>query len=313
MTQSNARLAIVALVLAIFLWGFVRIAFFKEAIREMDIPIEVTGEPPAGFGMQLHPGTLNARVFVQGPSDVVYNLLRQDVHATVHFPSVPIEEETKKDSVQVSVAVTLDSPGQVKVVRKSMATVLITRLVHDTRPVTMAFLVAPPAGTSVGSYILEPPTVTIEAPSRKELDAVKFVTVALNPTVPLTAPRALAPRAVDATGETLPNVSVLTSAVTVRMASLTGEQTTRRVGVRIPELQRPAARLRMTAVLLTDEVTLSGDPAVLTRQPAYVETEPVDVSRIRTNATLTVRLRVPDGLRVVEGDTVRVMIQVHPR
>lgn len=307
MTRTNAQLAIIALVLAIFLWGFVRIAFFKEATRELDIPIEVTGAPPAGFGMQLHPGSLNARVTIQGPSDVVTGILRQDIRAMVNFTVVP----TDTDNIQVPV--TVDAPNLVRVVRQTKATVMVTRLAHDTRPVTIAFLVAPRAGTSVGSYLLEPSTVTIEAPSEQELDKVKYVTVSLDPTMPLTAPRTLAPHAVNAAGEVVPNVSVLSAAVSVRMASLTGEQTTRRVGVHAPELLRASSRLRVTTELLTDEVTLSGDPAVLARQPAYVETEPVDVGGLRRDTTLTVRLRVPDGLRVVEGDSVRVMIQVHPQ
>ncbi|HOS42837.1 MAG TPA: YbbR-like domain-containing protein, partial [Armatimonadota bacterium] len=97
-------------------------------------------------------------------------------------------------------------------------------------------------------------------------------------------------------------------------ASLTGEQTTRRVAVRAPELlHRPAGYDVAVEKVRPDEVTLSGDPADLARQPAYLETEPLDVSKLRRDETRTARLKVPDGLRVVEGMEARVDLRVTRR
>jgi YbbR domain-containing protein len=61
-----------------------------------------------------------------------------------------------------------------------------------------------------------------------------------------------------------------------------------------------------------DEVTLSGEAVDLDRLPAYVETPPIDVNGLRRDSTRTVRLKVPSGLRVVEGTEVRVDLEVHP-
>jgi YbbR domain-containing protein len=307
MMRSNGAPAILALVLALFLWMYVRLVYGgPDTTRMMVVPITLKGTPPAGFDMQLHPDSTRVRVSVKGPENVLKELLPQDIRASVDVAHV----NTAKSSVPVEVSI--ERPNDVTARPLSKATLIVTRLLQETMPVQVSFVVAPPAGTTVGSYIVEPREVTVEARSQQELDAIKYITVAVDPTTPFTAPRLLEPRAVSEDDRLSARVRVLTSTVEVRAASLTGAQTTRRVAVRLPELQHlPGGYDVMVKSVQPDEVTLSGDPAVLARQPAYLETEPQDVRTLRRDETRSARLKVPEGLRVVEGAEVRVDLQVH--
>lgn len=307
MMRSNAALAATAVILSLFLWIYVRLVYgVSDTFRVLEVPVAVTNEPPAGFDMQLHPGSATIRVTIKGPSDAVAGILRQDIRATVDLTKVP----TDGKSVQVPVAV--EAPGAVKVTPQSKATVIITRLLQREVPVKVAFVVAPPAGATVGSYTIEPSSVTVEARTQNELDFVKFVAVSIDPTVPQAAAAAPELRAIGEDGKPDERVRVLGPPVTVKATSLTGPLTTRRVGVHPPKLLNPPVGYRVTPLLAPndDEVILSGDPTLLERQPAYLETEPVDVSGLRQDTTKVVHLKVPDGLRVVGGNDVHVTIQV---
>lgn len=310
MMRPNAAPAVLAVVLAIFLWIYVRLVYGgPDSSRMLVAPVNLKGTPPAGFDVQLHQDSATIRVGIKGRENAVKDLLPQDLRLAVDISHVP----TVRPSVQVDVQVE-KQPESVTVTPMAKVTLIVTRLVQDQFPVKVSFVVTPPPGTTVGSYVLEPETVTVEARSREELDAIKYVTVAVDPTTPLTAPRPLEPQAITVENKLSAQVRILTPTVEVRAASLTGEQTTRRVAVRPPELtQRPLGYDVTVEKVRPDEVTLSGKPADLARQPAYLETEPLDVSKLRRDETRTARLKVPDGLRVVEGMEVRVDLRVTRR
>ncbi|OPZ88218.1 MAG: YbbR-like protein [bacterium ADurb.Bin429] len=314
MMRPNAAPAVLAIVLAIFLWIYVRLVYGgPDTSRMLLVPVNLKGTPPAGFDVQLHPDSGSIRIGVKGRENVVKELLPQDVRAVVDVAHVNTARVSgARSNIQAEAIVS--GPDGVTVLPMVKPTLVVTRLVQDQFRVKVSFIVSPPVGTTVGSYELEPDTVTVEARSQQELDAIKYVTVAVDPTIPLTKPRSLEPQAITVENKPSTQVRILTPSVEVRAASLTGEQTTRRVAVRPPELRnRPAGFDVKVDKVRPDEVTLSGDPANLARQPAYLETEPLDVSKLRRDETRTVRLKVPDGLRVVEGMEVRVDLQVTRR
>lgn len=308
MTRSNAVLAGISVILALFLWIYVRLVFGgTEISRVMEVPIILKGTPPAGFDIQLHPDSTNARVRLQGPANTINSILRQEVQANVDVAHVSTEKPTVQAPVQI------DVPATVKVLSQPKATLRVLRLVQKSMPVTVAFITTPPAGTTVGSYLLEPGTVTLEAQSEGDLDAVKYVSVPVDPNVALKASRKLEPRAISEDGKLVENVRVLGPPIEVRMTSLTGQPVTRRVAVRPPSLLHVSSRYIVTVKVRPDEVTVSGSADAVARQPAYLETESLEAGSLRRDETRTVHLKVPEDLRVVEGNDVRVDIKVDVR
>jgi len=142
---------------------------------------------------------------------------------------------------------------------------------------------------------------------------VKYVTVPIDPNEPISPGGVkIAPRAVDDNGDRVSDASVLQESVLVRLVSGKGTLGTRKVAVSVPDFRLPRHYLISVAKIRPDQVTLSGDPALLDQLSAYLETDPIDVSHITKDTTLTVRLRIPAGLTVAEGTTVRVDLEVQP-
>jgi YbbR domain-containing protein len=312
MTNIDRTTMIIAVVFAIFLWAYVHLAQATPEISRVirDVPVQVVGKVPSGFSCALHDADQTIDIDIKGPPERVNNVLQKDVTARVDVTGIAVRanavaKTTRKPQIFL--------PKGVKLARESVVTLLSYPLRQETYPVSVAFVTQPPPGTTVGAYQLVPPRVTLEG-TRDALAQVKYVTVRVDPNQPVTEEWGSVPQPVDADGEQVGDVRVLTSTVQVRMATLTGQQPTRLVAVREPLLKNmPRGYLvRVAGSPRPAAVTLGGPGAALDYLQGFVETEVLDVHAIRKDTTVTVRLRVPDGLTVVEGTTVRVDLQVQP-
>ncbi|MHB9133294.1 MAG: CdaR family protein [Armatimonadota bacterium] len=308
MNSTERTTLIIAVVLALFLWAYVRITQTPEEHRTIrSVPVTIAGTAVGGLAVSLYDKDAALNIDIIGPAERVSNVSREDVRAEVDISGVTDVQHKKPLPVKVS-----GLPKGVRVANSGLKVPInVVPLEQRSFPVQVGFITQPPPGTTVGEYRISPAIVTVEG-SHQELETVKYVTVQVDPSQPLTAEQPVVPQAVNKKGEWVKDVRILTSAVKVGMASLTGEQTVRPVAVRLPVLRNMPRRFTVTARVRPDTVTLSGNAALLAQQPAYVETEPIDVSALRRDTTRTVRLRVPHGLTVVEGAEVRVDLQVHP-
>lgn len=307
--NSERGTLIIAIVLALFLWTSVRMSREVPDSQRIlrGVPISVVEKPNANLSYDLTSGD-HVDISVKGPDRYIYTLNSEQVKAQVDLSVI-------RSSGQYKMPVSIQGlPRTVKLDgRAPEVTVTFVELEQQSFPVTIGFIKQPPAGTTVGEYLVQPSTVTIEG-TKDALSRVKYVTVAVDPTVPMRSETGVIPHAVDGAGELVKEASILSvSTIKVRMASLTGEHVTRMVAVRQPELKNLPRRYSISvAKVRPDEVTLSGDSALLGAQPAYLETDPIDVRHVSKDTTVTVRLRVPRGLTVVEGPEVRVDLEVHP-
>lgn len=206
MKGSNLGLFILSLVLAVFFWSLVN---GPGIARKVTVPVRLEGVPPAGFDVRLHPDDVNVTMTLHGPANTMRYLPRESVKASVDL------SEIRTDRATVQVPARIDIPAGIRMATKPRVTLLVTRLVTRTMPVTLSFITVPKPGTTVGAYQCNPETVTLEAASSDTLDRVKYVTVAVDPHAVLLAPRQAVPHAVDADGEILSTVHVLTRTVAV--------------------------------------------------------------------------------------------------
>lgn len=307
MVKPDRATMIIALALALFLWAYVRIVHeTPETARILrNVPVRTEGKLASGLAYRLLDDNRAVDLQIKGPAERVNNILRDEVVLYVNLSGI-----THAQTAVLQPRATL--PVGVRATQLPKISLLVFPTKLQTLPVMISFIAAPPPGTTVGEYVISPATVTIDG-SREALKQVKYVSIRLDPTQPLTAERDFIPQAVDAEGKEVDGVRVLTATVKVRMSSLTGQQVTRQVAVAQPELtNQPHGYVVRVVRLRPEEVTLTGDRALLDRQPAYVATEKIDVHKITKDTTVTVPLQVPRGLSVVEGTTVRVDVEAQP-
>jgi len=305
MNNSELTTRILAIALALFLWAYVRMLHdmpeFQRVIPR--VPVTLQGKPPTGLAPQLREEDRTIAVQIKGPADRVNNVLVDGVTAKVEISTI---HKPGTDHLPV----TIDLPRGVQLAQAPQDVTVITRaLIQKDFPVTISFIASPPPGSTVGEYLIEPSTVTVEG-LVGIIDKVKYVAVFVDPNEPMTDKKLLVPHARDDDGNLVEDVRVLKSAVTISMSSLTGQQVTRQVAIRDPELRNQPRNYTVTVAKVTpDIVTLSGEFALLNKQ-AILETEPLDVHNLKHDSTVTARIRVPPGLTVVGKPDVRVDLRV---
>jgi len=297
---------ILAFVLAVFLWVYVH-ASQDSPRRVFTRPVQLVGKV-SGIKTSVHPDYSTVNIVITGRPEAVNGVLPDEIKVKVNVSD--IMKVTGK-SVPHQTLVTM--PKGVELVGKPPTiTVIAEALEQKSLPVTMLFIPPPPPGTPVGEYLVQPTDVPVEG-TPEALQRVQYVTVSLDPSEPIPGGMKITPRAVDENGDRVDDANVLAESILVRLASGRGALGTRKVAVRVPEFSRqPRHYLVSVAKITPDQVTLSGEPSVLALQSAYLETDPLDVSQLTKDTTLTARLRIPSGLTVAEGTTVRVDLQVQP-
>ncbi|MEI7834261.1 MAG: CdaR family protein [bacterium] len=301
--DSELSIRILAIVLALFTWAYVKVTHGDATRIISSIPISKVEVAP-GMNAALHEYTLE--IMVKGPSDLVNNIIRETVIATVDASNI-----TQTETRQLPVNVKL--PTGVELAQKITVSVTVTPLKKIKMPVTVSFIAAPNPGASIGVFNIEPAEVEV-AGSEEALAKMKYVTVRLDPNVPLVAKRALNLYALTQEGERVDGVTVQTPTALVSMASLTGDKNTRQVAVRVPELKNtPSTYLVIVKSMTPDQVTVSGDPATLDRLEGYISTESIDVRTVTQDVSRTVRLQVPQGVTVVGDSEIRVNLQANAK
>lgn len=303
MNGSDRMTMIIAVTMALFLWAYMRLAQDTPEVTRIiqNVPVQVVGRMPSGYGARLHQDDQSIDVYIKGPAKRVNATTEEDIAVKLDVTG----ESRAKAVVQLR---DISLPRGVRLARKPKVTLYTYSLTQQSFPVKVAFIAQPPPGTIVGEYSMHPATVTVEGRS-ETVQRVKYVTVRVDPNLPFTEREAI-PRAIDADGERVDDVRVITPSVRVMMSSLTGKQTTRQIAVAQPELKnQPRGHLVRVAKIRPEVVTLSGESALLDRLEGFIATDAIDVSKVTRDTTVTVRLRVPRELTVVEGPTVRVDLE----
>jgi YbbR domain-containing protein len=304
--NSERATLILAIGIALFLWIYVRmVQDAPEGARTLrEVAVILDGTPAPGLVARLHEKNRTLDVAVRGIRDRVAGLGPGEVKVRVDVSGIT-DAKTQTLPARVSLPEGVRLAGDTPRV-----TVIVTTLERKTFSIQIAFITAPPTGTTVGEYRLEPETVAVDG-TKEALAQVRAVVLPIDPAEEMTHFQDVAPRPVDEHGERIPDVRVLTPTVRVRTGSITGPPPTRQLAVHPPLLQNVPARTLVVPRLRPDSVTVHGDAILFNGLPAYLECEPINVAGIRQSRSVTARLKVPRGLTVVDGPTVHVDLNVH--
>ncbi len=305
MSSERATL-ILAIGIALFLWVYVRVVQESPELTRTfrEVPVIMDGSPAAGLEARLHEKSRTVDITVRGQKERVDGLSAGEIKVRTDVSGIS-DTNTHYAPVKVSL------PDGVKLAgNPPTVTVIVTALVRQTFPVQVSFITAPPTGTTIGEYVLEPETVTVDG-TKAALEGVHAVILPVDPSEPMSHAQEIPPRPVGDDGERVSDVRVLTPTVRVRMSSFTGLPPTRPMAVHPPVLLDVPPHLMITPHLRPDAVTVHGDPALFNGLPAYLECTPLSVAGIRQSRTVTAHLKVPHGLTVVEGATVHLDLDVH--
>lgn len=310
--MSDRMTLIIAIGLSLFLWVYVRLAHQEPEVTRVirAIPIKKIGEtmvPSHAYELKNIDGRID--LTVKGSAARVSSLSRDEILVQLNVANIKVADEEKL----VSVTPEVDLPPGVRLVNSPRIDIITYPLMQRTLPVRIGFLTLPQPGSTIGEYILDPDEVIVLGKS-SDVDKIEYATVMIDPRQPLMTPTEFVPRAVGKSGKIIEPVKLLTSTIRVRMSSLTGLQATRQIAVKPPLLKNmPNDLLVFAEKIQPDKVILSGESTLLERLPAFIETEEIDVSSLKSDATRRVNLIIPQGLSVVDATTIQVSLKVVPR
>jgi len=298
---------ILAFVLAIFLWVYVRVS--QETPTDSrtiyGVPVQIVGQVPS-YKSSLHPDTRSVDITITGRPKDIARVSPDRIKVTVDVSDIKETDKPQLRKTNVILPRTVAMEGKAPTV-----TIITEGLEQKSFPVTVLFIPPLEAGRESGEYLTQPTDVPVEG-TAETLKRVKYVLVTVNPNEPLVGGVNIPPRAVDESGNRVDDANVLQESILVRQGSGSGPRGTRKVAVRVPDFRQPRRYLVSVAKIRPDQVTLTGEPSLLSKQSAFMETYPIDVSHLTKDSTMTVPLRISPGLTVAEGTTVRVDLEVQP-
>ena len=142
MNSSELTTRILAIVLALFLWAYVRVQHDTPDVQRVlqNVPVTLQGKPPAGLAPQLREEDRTITVQIKGQADRVNNVLVNDVTAKVEVSSI------HKPGTE-HLPVTIDLPHGVQLAQSPQDVTVITRtLTQKDFPVTVSLLPRLPRG-----------------------------------------------------------------------------------------------------------------------------------------------------------------------
>lgn len=304
---SNASSVLIALVFALVVWVVATNEEnpTREGLFQDSIPI--TFENRGENLTVLEPSRLTARLRIRTQEDVWQNLNGSNFSLKADLGGLDSGEhqvQLKATSADPRVRIVgIDPPGvQLRLEKVRQIPMLVRVRVLD----------EPPLGYEAKIPNVTPPMVTLTGPQDK-IDQVNDVTVE----VALRGAKSAVEReasvvAHDAQGNPVQGLTVLPSTVQVQIPI---EQ---RVGYKDAAVKAVIGGNVASGYWVSDisvdpaTVTLVGAPAALNQLGGFVETDALDVSGARENIVARVRLKLPEGVSVLNANDVMLRVAVEP-
>jgi len=253
------------------------------------IQIKVTINAPKSVWQQINtnPGLIHAYVDLSGLSKGAYEL------------PVKVTVNTK--------------PVQVMSTEPSKLQLTLEPLVSTNLPIQLVRRGEPAIGYMAENATMEPGNVNITGPKSlvdqvARIRAVVDLTQAresINTTLRLSS--------VDINGDPVDGISITPDTVVVNQP-ITPKGGYRNVVVKVVSQGNIANGYRLTniSVVPPNITVFSSDPSQVDRLPGYVETEPILLDNMMTNASIPVDLSLPQGVSLVGNQVVLVMVSIEP-
>ena len=298
--------AAVGVAVLLFLWAtLVYDAPAPEVTQLFDgrIPVE-RPEVPAGFVMRGQLG--DAQVRLRGTEDAIRAVGQQHLRATLDISGLTAGPQPQEAPVRVTV-----TDDRVRVVEAIPATVPVRLERRAQRSLAVQARLAnePPSGFQAAPATFRPQEVTISGPESAVANVAAVLATVRFGDAPVDLAQDVRPTPVDAQGNVVEDVEVDPVAVHVNIP-VQSSATTRAVPI-LWVLRGEVAPGYWISRITTDPVvvTVSGDRGAVAALER-IETAPVSVTGVSQSASFSVRLVVPEGVRILGSQEAAVSVTV---
>ncbi len=309
MIRNNLFYKLLALGIAVSLWGYVNGERNPQARKSFSVQIEPR-HAAQGYVTEL--SSSHATIVIQGPKTTVDGIRVGDASAWVDMRSFGSGRDKISASAKVSAAVAGVSKGEAEItveprsVRAKMEAIRAKQL-----PVEVKLLAAPPVGYAFTKPEVIPGTLEVSG-KVTDLAAVRSLVLRVSheltskiDTHPVDSLVGVDP--VDARGKSVPSVELSRHKVRLKMG-VVSVPTTKSVLVSETITGRPRYPAKVTKVSVTPAfVTLQGRSQVLAGI-STVETDEVSIEGLHDTFTREVALRLPPGVSAVNARRVSVTV-----
>jgi YbbR domain-containing protein len=304
---DNLSTFALAFILAVFVWVVVN----RETNPILDVPLVepvpiVMLNQPAGTQVTNSPED-SIRVVVRGPKLEVDTLQPENLSAVIDLSLIDYR------GVDVPVQVSVDNP-LVSVVEQDIESVYVRleEFRHFSVPITPTIVGVPALGHVSGEPTIEPSSVTVEGPASM-LDQIDSAWARVS----IEGERESVHQSVtvwlrDENERSVLGVDPSPSQVWITVPITKSEEYAELlVSVNLTGTVATGYRLANFSID-PQKITIYGPPEVITKLPAFLSTDLVDISDADTDITQRVGLQVPGGVTLVGDTSVVVDVDVEP-
>ncbi|MBV6456998.1 MAG: hypothetical protein HONBIEJF_00103 [Fimbriimonadaceae bacterium] len=300
---ENLLLAALSIASAVFLWLHVQAREEPGKERELMVKVDIAGLK-ADFVVTKAPATVP--VVAEGSQEALNLIDSESLSATLDLSNAKVGDNR--------VPVQLRAPARANVsfsLRRIVERIEVARVLRTERTVEIETFGVMPPGLMFGDASSDPESVVLIGPEKVVPNVLK-VRAMLD--LSKLRPGMSYPIAVEVLGSSNQPVKLVRaepSIVTVRPAVLAAPATKRVLVTPILKGQ-PAVGYRVASYEVSpNQVSVTGNSSALNRM-ATIDTEAANLSGLTTDTSLSVRLRLPTGIKIQGSRMITIRVKIEP-
>jgi len=291
-----------AIIAAVLIWVMVIISQNQLNEKIFMVSLELRSLPQ---GLIMEKSINQVQVRVQGTDTAINQLTAADISAYVDLAGFK--------AGQYELEVLVDHPSNVQVLslRPESITVELKETQTQTFPLEADVLGEPAAGYRHLDPVVAPTEIKLIGAEDDIRRVAKVFVAASIQDIEASYEQYHSVMVLDVAGNDISDKFTIEPSVAKVVVPVIDEQPERMVAVRVPITGQPALGYQLSLISAVPSVVhVYGDLQRL-QSLLYVDTEPVDVSDLKANASRTVRLVTPNGFEIYPTE-VTVAIQIEP-
>lgn len=300
---ENLLLAVLSIASAVFLWLHVQAREEPGKERELMVKVDLSGLK-ADFVVTKAPATVP--VVAEGSQEALNQIDSESLSATLDLSNAKVGDNR--------VPVQLRAPTRANVtfsLRRLIERIEVARVLRTERAVEIETFGVMPPGLMFGDASSDPESVVLIGPEKVVPNVLK-VRAMLD--LSKLRPGMSYPIAVEVLGNSNQPVRLVRaepSIVTIRPAVLAAPAT-KRVLVTPVFQGQPAVGFRVASYqVVPNQVSVTGNSSALNRV-VTIDTEPASLAGLTADTSLSVRLRLPTGIKIQGSRMISIRVKVEP-
>lgn len=299
--SSRWALRVISLLVGITVWAYVGGGLIRDASATLTVPIAFLN---LGENLVFVAKQREVKIELSGSRATIETIRPEQIRCSVNLSNL------KSGIYRLPIEVLIPPTVTLQNVEPTTVEVEIKRLLEKSMPVVLSTTGRPKEGFVLDRVEVEPQSVTVRGPE-DEVGSIKEVKLVVDLEGMAESSEVEVPVVLESSGQ-VANTSVLPPRVKAKIALKEGWPR-KVVPVRLELTGEVPEDYRLVGLRHSpSRVTLEGSESAL-KGVEEVRTTSIDLSSIIGSASLDARLILPQGLRAVEGDRVRVEVLAEER